>query len=61
MMNWKGFGKSSRGLILRYYPGIRLEGLRKTTESLSLDNRSLHQELNPGPPKYEAGVLTTRL
>jgi len=31
MMNWKGGGKSGHGLILRYYPGICLEALRKTT------------------------------
>jgi hypothetical protein len=28
------------GLILSYYPGIRLGGLRKTTKDLSQDSRS---------------------
>jgi hypothetical protein len=28
-------------------------------ENLSQDSRSLGRDLNPGPPEYEAGVLTT--
>jgi hypothetical protein len=32
-MNWKGFG-SPRRLILKYYPGIFLEGLKKTMTNL---------------------------
>jgi hypothetical protein len=60
MMNWKGFLIGSvRGLISRYYPGIRLEGLRKTTRNLNQDSRSLGPRIEPGPPEYEAGVLTT--
>jgi hypothetical protein len=51
---------SGRSLILRSYPGIILDRLRKITKNLSQDSRSLGQDLNPGPPKYEAGVLTTR-
>jgi hypothetical protein len=31
-MNGKEFGRRDGGLILRYYPGIRLEGLKKTTK-----------------------------
>jgi hypothetical protein len=52
MMNWKGFGRGSRDLILRYYPGIRLEGLRKTTKTLNPDSRSRG-------PRYE--FLTSRI
>jgi hypothetical protein len=48
------------GLILRYYPGIRLEGLRKTTKNLSKDSRSPGRDLNLGPPEYEAGVSITQ-
>jgi hypothetical protein len=33
MMNWKGFGKKRSWPILRPYPGIRIEGLRKTTKA----------------------------
>jgi hypothetical protein len=50
---------SGRGLILRYYLGIRLEGLRKTTKSLRQDSRG--HESYQGPPEYEAGVLTLRV
>jgi hypothetical protein len=31
-MNWKNVQGSGCGLILRYYPGICVERLRKTTE-----------------------------
>jgi hypothetical protein len=58
MANWKDFAGRGPGLILRYYPRIRLEWLRKTTKNLKQDGRS--REWNPGPPKYEAGVLTNR-
>jgi hypothetical protein len=51
---------SGRILILRYYTGIRLEGLRKSTRILSQDSRSSVRKLNPGPIQYEAGVLITR-
>jgi hypothetical protein len=50
---------SGRGLILRYYPGIRLEGLRKTTKKLSQDSQSPGRDLNLEPPEYKVGVLTT--
>jgi hypothetical protein len=52
---------SGRGLILKYYSGIRVEGLRKTTKDLSQDSRFPVWDLSPGPPKYEAGVLTALL
>jgi hypothetical protein len=61
---WRRTGKdlveSCRGLILRYCPSIRLEGLRKITKiSIRIaGHRGL--ESKPGPPKYELGVLTTR-
>jgi hypothetical protein len=35
---------SGHGLILRYYAGIHLEGLRKTTEDLNQDSRLLGAE-----------------
>jgi hypothetical protein len=58
-MNWKAFGESVPGLIFRYYPGIRLEGLRKTTKPLSQDSRSLGQYLNPVPHEYEVLYICT--
>jgi hypothetical protein len=48
MMNWEGFVGSGRGLILRYYLGIRLEELRKTTKALNQDSRSPEQIFEPG-------------
>jgi hypothetical protein len=59
-MNWKGCGRKRTWPNLRYYPRMCLEGLRKTTKHLSQDSRSPGRDLNPGPPEYEAGVLTTR-
>jgi hypothetical protein len=38
---------SGRGLILRYYPGIRLEGLRKFTKLLGQDSRSPESTFEP--------------
>jgi hypothetical protein len=60
MINWKRFGGSGRGLILRHYSGIRLEGLRKTTKNSIRIAGYRGQDLKPGPPEYEAAVLTTR-
>jgi hypothetical protein len=59
-VNRKGFGRKRLWPNVRYYPGICLDGLRKTTESLIQDSRSPDRDLNPGPPEYEAGALTTR-
>jgi hypothetical protein len=58
----KEFGKRQQWPNFKsyYYPGIRLEGLKKTTETLGKGSRFLGRDLNPGSPKYEAGVLTTR-
>jgi hypothetical protein len=50
----------NRSLILRYYAGIRLEGLRKTTKtSLNIAGRR-GRESNPGHSEYDVGLLTTR-
>jgi hypothetical protein len=50
---------SGRG-HLRYYPDICLEGLGKTTKNLNHESRSPGRHSNPGPPEYEAGVLTSQ-
>jgi hypothetical protein len=39
-MSWKGYGRKLSWPNLRYYPGICLEGLRKTKKNLSQDSRS---------------------
>jgi hypothetical protein len=41
--------------------GICPEGLRKTTDNLCCDGRSLYPDLNPVPPDPEAGEPNTRL
>jgi hypothetical protein len=51
----------SGGIILRFYPGSRLDRLRKIMKPFSQDSRSPDSDLNPGLPEYEAGALNTRL
>jgi hypothetical protein len=48
IMNLKGFGRKRSWPILRYYLGIHLEGLRKTTKDLNQDSRSLRPRIKPG-------------
>jgi hypothetical protein len=50
--------RSGRGLILRYFPGTHLKGLRKTIKVFSQESRSPGKDLNKELPK--AGVLTIR-
>jgi hypothetical protein len=56
----KNMTGSGRGLVLRYFPGIYLEGLKKYTKILNQDERPLDRHVNPGLPQYEAGMLNTR-
>jgi hypothetical protein len=50
-----------RDLILRHYPDIRLEGLRKITKPLNEDSPSLGgRDLNPEPSEHKSGVLRVR-
>jgi hypothetical protein len=49
---------SVRGLILRYYLGIRLEVLRKTMKSLNHGSHSPGRDFNVGPAEYQTDVLT---
>jgi hypothetical protein len=60
MMNWKGCDRERLRPTLRKYPGICLEGLRKTTKKLGKDTRSPGLHLNTGFPEYEAGALTNQ-
>jgi hypothetical protein len=50
----KEYERKRSGTNYRYYPGIWVEGLRKTSA------RSPGRDLKPGPPEYEVGVLPTR-
>jgi hypothetical protein len=46
--------------MLGYYPSIRLQVLRKTTITSTLDDLSPGRDFNLRPPKYEAQVLISR-
>jgi hypothetical protein len=59
MMNRKGCGRKRPWPNLRYYSSICLEGLRNITKNFIQDTGFPGQNLNPVPPEYEAGVLTT--
>jgi hypothetical protein len=59
-MNWKWRGGKRSWRNFRRYPGICLEGPRKTTKNLSQDSLSPGRDLNPVPPEYDAGLLTTQ-
>jgi hypothetical protein len=58
--NWKGFGRK------RSWPHFKLlfwhspYRLRKTTKNLSKNSLSPSRDLNRRPPKYKAGMLSTR-
>jgi len=49
-----------RGLILRYFAGIHLEGLKKTTKTSVRIAYHQAKIFNPGPPEYEEGVINNR-
>jgi hypothetical protein len=57
MMNWKGCRRKRSWCNLRNYYGICLEE-EENHENLSQDSRCPGRDLNPGPLRYEAGVLT---
>jgi hypothetical protein len=59
MVNWKGFGRKQSWynfkVLFQHSPG----GTDETHEKPQ-DIRSPGSDFNPGPPEYEAGMLTTR-
>jgi hypothetical protein len=59
MMNWKRFERKRSWSVLRYYPDICLDGLRKTTKYLNLHSRFAGKYLKPGSSEYETRVLTS--
>jgi hypothetical protein len=58
-MNLKGYERKWSLPNKRYYLGICLKTMRKTTKNLSQDSQYSSRDSDPGPPGYEAEVLTT--
>jgi hypothetical protein len=58
IMNCKGCGRRRSLPCFNYYPSIAWRHWEQPRKSQ--DSRSPSRDLNPGPPEYEAGVLTTR-
>jgi hypothetical protein len=56
-MNFKGYERKWSWPNLRYYAGISLGRLRRTTKNLSKGILSLGRDLNPGPAEYETGMF----
>jgi hypothetical protein len=59
MMNWEGFGSK------RSWPDFEIQSRHLPewtgdTRNPRQDSRSSGRDLNPGPPEYELGVVTTR-
>jgi hypothetical protein len=59
MMNWKGFGRKQS------WPNFKVlyrhsRGRTEETHEKPHNSRSRDRALNPGPPEYEAEVLTAR-
>jgi hypothetical protein len=48
MMSWKAIGRKKSWPNWRYYPGICLEGLSKTTKPISHDTRTPRWDFKPG-------------
>jgi hypothetical protein len=57
-MNWKGSGRKRSWTFFGAIPAFSGE-TEENHENLSHNSRSPGRDLNPGPPEYEAGVLTT--
>jgi hypothetical protein len=55
----KGFGRKRSWPNFKVLPRKSSGGTKEKQETLSQDSRSPGRDLKPGPPEYEAGVLTT--
>jgi hypothetical protein len=60
-MNWNGCRRKHLWPHLTMYPGICLEGLRKTTKNVHQYSWPPGRDLKLGPIVYEAGVLPTKI
>jgi hypothetical protein len=50
-------GRELSCLNLKYYPGIFLEALKKTTENSSQESQRPDRDFNLAPPEYDSRVL----
>jgi hypothetical protein len=57
-MGWKWFGSKKLQPNFKGLPWNLPGGTKENHENLSQDSQSLGRDLNPGPPEYEADVLT---
>jgi hypothetical protein len=55
--NYKAMKGSCCGIILSYYAGICLEGLKGTAKYLNQNSRSPHRDLNPNLPNMKQESL----
>lgn len=61
IMNWNGCGrKRSDAYVKVYCPGFCMQGLWETAKNRNQSGRCLGRDLNPGPLKYDAEILTAR-
>jgi hypothetical protein len=60
MRNWKRFERKWSWSNFNVLSRHSSAGTEENHENLSHDTRYPVRGLKPGPPKYEAGVLTTR-
>jgi hypothetical protein len=56
-MNWRENGRKRLYSNLKQYPGICVDGLRKSTEKLNYNSRDPGRDPNFRIPDYETGVL----
>jgi hypothetical protein len=59
-MNEKGFCRKQSRPDFKVLSLHLLGGTEETHENLNQNSRSPVRELKPGPPDYEAGMLTTQ-
>jgi hypothetical protein len=57
----KGYGRKRAFLRRSHYPGVSLEGLRKSAEILSQDGLCPCRDSNRVPPEYKAEALLLEL
>jgi hypothetical protein len=60
MKNWESFGRKQWWTVFKVLTRHSPEETGNPTKNVSQDSLSLGRDFNPGPPEYEAEVLTIR-